>query len=463
MFWIYNILLALFSPIWVPYLYFHSKKRKPAPLWKERMGNYGLSPNKNERRIWIHAVSVGEVLAAKSILEEIRTLMPDHKIVLSATTSSGYDTAQGENKKKLDASKPGLYDYLVYFPIDLPRFTLAAIQQIQPEAIGLMESELWWNFLWAAKVFDSQVLILNGRVSDRSYPRIQKLKPFYRGMLGLVDRCLMQSDLDASRIQSVGARKVEVLGNCKFDEPVVQQKHSKSDWRHKFGLRKDLQTLVIGSTRGEAEELFIGEFLQLLPSDIQSRLQIVHAPRHIERASKVMEIAALNGWSPRSRSSDESSQYLVLDTYGELSSVYGAADLAIVGGGFDNLGGQNLIQPLAHGVPVLHGPNMQNFRGVASLAHKAGCALVCKTPAELSQEVCKLLDDQELLTKMGRAALELVAANQGASKRYAQALSDAASTSFLAGEARRKKIAARKAKLDQHPTPISEEAGNTQH
>lgn len=462
MFWLYNCLLFLTAFFWLPYLYLHSRKRKPGPIWRERFGNYSVPPVKDERRIWIHAVSVGEVLAAKPILEQIRLSLPDHKIILSVTTSSGHETASGEQEKRVSSGKKPLYDHLIYFPIDVVRFTLSAVQQIRPEVIGLMETELWWNFLWAAKTMDAEVLVLNGRISDRSFPRMMRLRLFYKGMLKLVDRCLMQTQTDGDRIVDLGAKNVQVLGNCKFDEAAPVEKLSKQQWRHKFGLHPNFHTLVIGSTRGEAEELLICEFLQLLPAGVQDRLQIVHAPRHIERAAKIMEIATLNGWHPVSRSSgDPFDGYLVLDTYGELASVYGAADIAIVGGGFDNLGGQNLIQPLAHGVPVVHGPHMQNFRDVAVLAAKAHCALTCATATELADTIRDLFQDKDRLHQMSESALKLVEANKGASQRFVTEIASAAEIAHQRDLEWRARTAARRAEIAAQQNKKSK-TGNTQ-
>ncbi|HVT12353.1 MAG TPA: glycosyltransferase N-terminal domain-containing protein [Fimbriimonadaceae bacterium] len=420
MFVLYNLLITLLSPLWAPWMWLRTRARKEAPNWGERFGNYDLAPRKDRKRIWVHAVSVGEVVACMPILRELRGELPDHEIVLSVTTSSGHQTARDK--------AAGLYDHLLYFPIDLARFELAAMQHVQPSVAAVMETELWMNFLWAAKVFDVRTLLINGRISDRSFRRSRRVAFFYKALLSRMDRCLMQSEKDAERIRALGASGVEVLGNCKFDQALAGLDADPAEWRAKLGLSPDLPTLVIGSTRGEMEEKFVFDALSLLgldsaaPIPASPSLQVVHAPRHVERAADLVSEAKHRFGDAALRSEGKPSRYLVLDTYGELDKVYSVADVVIVGGGFDNLGGQNLVQPLAHGKPVLHGPHMQNFREVAAASVDAGASLVCATPADLASRLKELLADPTLRAQMGAAASQLVRSNAGASRRYAQAI-----------------------------------------
>lgn len=405
MFLLYNLLLTLTSPVWAPYTFLKSRKRKEQPNWKERMGSGYLAaiPAKGERpRIWVHAVSVGEVIAAKPILEEIRKQLPQHEIVLSVTTSSGHQTARQQPE--------GLYDFLVYFPLDVPRFQMVAMQRVRPDAVLVMETELWMNFLWAAKVFGALTFLVNGRISDRSYPRSVKLKAFYKSLLSYVDRCLMQSQTDVDRILSLGAKSAEVLGNVKFDQALEETKATLNNIRQPNGKA----TLVIGSTRGVEEEQFVLGALELVGFD---RLNVIHAPRHLETAPGLAEAVKAKTGAVALRSKDESGPYLILDTYGELAKTYALADFTIIGGGFSNLGGQNLLQPLAHGKPVLHGPHMQNFRDVATMADRSGAALTCSTPQELAEAIRSLLDNPDQVQKMGKAASQLIKSNLGASQK----------------------------------------------
>ena len=413
MFLLYNFLLTILSIFWVPWMLIRARKRGEPPNWKERCGDYDLEPRKDNKRIWVHAVSVGEVMASMPILKEVRTLLPDHEIILSVTTSSGHRTAR---EHAVD-----LYDRLVYFPIDVTRFQLAAMQHVQPAVVAIMETELWMNFLWAAKVFDARTMLINGRISDRSYK--PGLRFYYASMLKRMDRCLMQTQTDADRIKSLGAADAEVFGNSKIDQATASVEADPAYWRKELKLPPDLPVVVVGSTRGEEEEMFV---IEALKGADWSRFTIVHAPRHLERVLAVMKAYETAGAKPVLRSNHEPGQVIVLDTYGELDKVYSVADIVIIGGGFANLGGQNLIQPLAHGKPVLHGPHMQNFRDVTEQADRVGAARECATPQVLEAEIVTLLNDPEARSKMGSAAQEIVKSSTGASHRYAQAIADEA-------------------------------------
>lgn len=423
MFLLYNFLLTILAPFWVPWMWLRAMQRKEKPNWKERQGIFDLPERGSKRRIWIHTVSVGEFVACKPILQELRRVLPKYEIVVSVTTSSGHQTAR--------EAEAGLFDHLVYFPIDIARFQLSALQRVRPDVVAIMETELWMNFLWAAKTFDAQTMLINGRISDRSFPRAKKVRFFYQALLRDIDRCLMQTSIDRERIAALGAKEAMVLGNCKFDQALENLDIDPAQWKQELKL-SGKPVVVIGSTRGAEEETLVLRALELVGRD---RVQVVHAPRHLERVEPLA--AAVGAHALRSRS--EAADYLILDTYGELSKTYAVADIVIIGGGFANLGGQNIIQPLAHGKPVLHGPHMQNFRDVAAMADAAGAAIPCATAEALASHLIDLLDNPEKRRVMGLAARTLVSENVGASARYAQAIRDAANKAREADEARMRK------------------------
>ena len=336
--------------------------------------------------------------------------MPDHEIILSVTTSSGHETA----REKL----VGIYDYLVYFPFDVPRFQVSAMQRVQPDLVLIMETELWMNFVWAAKTFGAKVALVNGRISNRSFDRSLKLRFFFHALLSYVDECLMQSDTDRDRIAALGARDSHVLGNCKFDQAVDGLDADPKAWRYELGLDPNRKTVVVGSTRGAFEQEFVAKALEIVGMD---SINVVFAPRHLETASDALATLNAHGGSFVRRSAKQSGTHVLLDTYGELSLVYSVADLVIIGGGFDNLGGQNLLQPLAHGKPVLFGLHMQNFRDTSAMALEAGAAIACDSPESLADSVSEILGDENQARRMGAGAATLIATNVGASRRYARA------------------------------------------
>ncbi len=414
MVWIYSLFTLLLAPLWLPWMWWRTRQRKEAPNWKERCGNYShIKIERDKPAIWIHAVSVGEVVAAIPILRELRLLMPSHHIVLSVTTSSGHRTAR--------ESAVDLFDSLVYFPLDLLRFQMSALMRIRPDVVAIMETELWMNFVFSAKQLGVGVLLINGRISDRSFPRSLRIAFFYRALLRNVDRCLMQTQLDATRILALGAQSADVLGNSKFDQAVEGLEEDPTYWRSELGIGAAQKVIVIGSTRSEMEERFVAA--ALLPF-AGSDVAVVWAPRHVERAAEVaLRLQETFGSSAR-RSLGEKGSHLVLDTYGELAKVYCIADVVIIGGGFDQLGGQNLIQPLAHGKPVLHGKFMHNFQDVTTESLRLGASRTCENPEVLTVALSEILGSEALATKMGSSGRAFVTANAGASRRYALAIQE---------------------------------------
>lgn len=412
---VYNLLLTITFPLWLPWMLWRSMRRREKPNWAERMGDSHVRPRRDRKRVWIHAVSVGEVLAAVPILRRVRDGLPDFEIVLSVTTSSGHETAR--------KSAAEFVDHLIYFPIDVARFQLAAASRVQPAVVAIMETELWMNFLWAVKTFDSETMIINGRISDRSFPRKRRVRFFYADLLRRLDLALMQTDRDAARIKELGAAQVEVLGNVKFDQADEGRLTASPDWRKELGVGTERSVLVIGSTRSATEEALVMEALHEVGWD---RFDVVWAPRHLERAEAIVSRLHEAGQRVARRSRGEKGSVLLLDSYGELASVYAAADIVVIGGGFDQLGGQNPIQALAHGKPVVFGPHMTNFRDVAEMALAAGTAQVASSSHELAAVLRDLLADAGRRQKMGDAARELVTQNLGAADRYAARIVEAA-------------------------------------
>ncbi len=411
---LYNLCLVLMSPLLLGYLVWRIVvKGKSREGWSHRLGRLPASPQ-GRRVIWVHAVSVGEFIAAVPLLQALREAFPNHHLLLTTLTPTGNATARQQMGKLVDA--------VGYLPIDFPFAVRRAIRRVRPEALILMETELWPNLLMIAHHQGVKIFIANGRLSDRSLPNYRRFGPFFRRVLRCVDAICTQSEEDAKRFCAIGAPpdRVHVAGNTKFDQAAVGAQDVDAEaLRKDLGLPPGAPVLVIGSSRAPEEEQLIATAYRKLREHFPN-LCIVWAPRHVERAEAVAEVLQQNGFCPWLRTQGtppEPREQIVLDTFGELGRVYAVGDVAIIGGSFVPLGGQNLLQPLAHGKPVIHGPYMQNFRDVAEMARQAGVAWTARDESELVEQVARILQDVRLREEIARRAQQLISAQQGASQR----------------------------------------------
>lgn len=394
---VYNSLLALLSPLLVP-LFFWRRAKGKEPAWAERVGNLPAIPKTRELSVWVHAVSVGEVMAAVPVLRELRKRHPEAQITLSTTTSGGREVA-------LQRSEP---DRVVAFPLDLPWVDTKSLEAIQPDLILLMEWEIWPNFLFAARRQGAKVAVLNGRVSDKGLRRGLKMRWLLGDALTYVDLFAMQSDEDKRRAIAVGApeEKVVTFGNTKFDEATaVLSEAERTALRTDLGIPENASVWICGSTRDGKdgvpdEEVLVSQAAALVREKFPDLILIV-APRHLERA----EAAAAHLGSPARRSKKETGPTILLDTFGELGRVYAVADVAFIGGSLAPWGGQSVFQPLAQGVPALFGPYMSNQRDIAALSQAEGVGFEVDSAERLAGEVIRLLS----LSKTEKAELSLKA------------------------------------------------------
>lgn len=417
--WVYNLLLVLASPVWVGYLLWRILVRgKSREGWAQRLGRLP-TPAIPRPTVWVHAVSVGETVAAQPLLQQLRQRLPDHFLLLTTITPTGYSTASQLIGKLVDA--------VGYLPIDLPFAVERAFRRVQPQVLVIMETELWPNLLMTAYRRGVRVVIANGRISDRSLPTYRRFRWFFGRVLRHVDAICVQSEEDARRFCAIGAppERVQVAGNTKFDQAVVgAQEVDVQALRRDLGLPDGAPTLVIGSSRAPEEEQLLATAYRQLRQRFD-RLCVVWAPRHIERAEAVahaLKEAGFNPWFRTQGTPPLPQQQIVLDTFGELGKAYAVGEVAIIGGSFVPLGGQNLLQPLAHGKPVIHGPYMNNFRDVAALAQQAQVAWTAQNAEEVVAHVTRLLQDEGLRQEVAERARRLVLQQQGASQRLADTI-----------------------------------------
>jgi 3-deoxy-D-manno-octulosonic-acid transferase len=415
---LYNLALLLLAPLWVPYVLWRIAAGSWRDRWAERLGFVPVPPPSGKPRVWIHCVSVGETLAAQPVVRCLRQLLPDHELVFSTTTPTGQQTAIGALRDAVD--------YFVYCPLDLPFAVRCALGRIQPRALVLFETELWLNLLTEQRRRGGRVLILNGRISDRTAKRAPRVRPIYAAMLRCVDFICAQSPTDAARFIALGASpsRIEVCGNTKFDQALGALDRTADEWRQTLSLPEGAPVLVVGSTRTpDEEQLVVDAYLRVratLPDTC-----LVLAPRHLERVGEVERLLQARGLNPHRRSQlplpgDARAQVVIVDTFGELASLYSVADVVVVGGAFAPLGGQNLFQPLAHGKPVFFGPHTHNFRDIAQLAKAAGVGFEVQTAEQLAEGVLRLLHDPKLREQIAQQASELIQKHQGAANRCAE-------------------------------------------
>jgi 3-deoxy-D-manno-octulosonic-acid transferase len=366
--------------------------------------------------IWLHAVSVGEVLAITRLAATLETAQPGCQILISTTTRTGQALARerfGSNR-------------VFYCPLDLPWAVRAYLNALKPCLFVLAETEFWPNLLNGCFRRQIPVAVVNARISDRSWPRYLRLRSLWRPLLSRLSRVLAQSSADAERLLAIGCcpESVTIAGNLKFDVRVAQEADVTRQLKPISGK---LRLIVAGSTLEGEESALLEAWPQLLAADPQ--LAMVLAPRHPERFNAVASLLEQSGipWCKRSDWNEESSRQLgsgeivLLDTIGELASVYSLASVAFVGGSLIPAGGHNPLEPAQFGVPIVMGPHDANFRAITCdlLAHNA---LRIGAKEELAAALIDLLRDRSTAEAMGSRAKEVFDRQAGATDRCVAAL-----------------------------------------
>lgn len=412
---------------------------------KKRLGDWrqkflGLLPLRDASRpcIWVHAVSVGEVVQLGPVLDQLKQRLPDHDVWITTTTTTGHEVA-----RKLYPQHT-----ICYFPFDFSWSVSRALDRVKPAAIVLVELELWPNFISAASQRQIPVILINGRVSDRSYRSYRRIRPLLRRILPSLSCVAVQNQTYAQRLIDMGAdpQQVTVTGSIKFDRVETRRDNLRTqEIRRSFGLADHETVFIAGSTQAPEEELALTAYLSLRSEFPQLRLMLV--PRHKERfeevatlverhlvplvrRSQISQLHAANrviGAGVSSSTADTSSipPVLLLDTLGELSAAWGLADIAFVGGSLTKRGGQNMIEPAGFGAAVLFGPHTHNFKDVVALLLDANAADVVPRPEDLQAAVRELLINPDLRQAMGKRAQELVTAQRGATQKTVDLIVDA--------------------------------------
>ena len=426
---LYNVVLLVLSPLIVAVLL--SKPRCRPGLF-QRLGlqegpsrqsaSHNIPPTPTQPLIWIHAVSLGEVVAVTPFVNELHRRHPTYRLVVSTVTETG--------REAVEQRLAGVADHC-YAPLDFPWVVSRFIKRLQPCLYLFVETELWPNLLWNLRRQGVPTALVNGRLSTRSFARQQwaPVRSFYRTMLQTLSLCLMQSDRDVDRIVALGAEasRVRRTGNIKFDQPIPVIEEGGVTRAH-LGLHDTERLFVSGSTHPGEEEILV-ECYRALVARCPSAVLLI-APRHIERAESVEAMIRARGLAVQRRSAmgqvgvlrSTGPRVLVLDSRGELAAIYREAVVAFVGGTLVPIGGHNLLEPAQWAKPVLFGLYTDHCAEIADLLIQAGGGRRVLQAEDLTQQVIALFSDDEERERMGRSARLVVEQNQGALQRTLEAI-----------------------------------------
>lgn len=418
----YNILGSVIASVLVPAAWGYYKWRgHDLERFHQRLGIYPPGTSalfRNRPRIWLHAVSVGEVGVAAAIVDELLPRLPAScRIALTTTTRTGQAQAAG---------LPGRKIIPFYAPLDLVGPTRRALRMFRPDVLAIVETEIWPNLIVTARRMGIRTAMVNGRISERTVTRYRKITPLLRHTLSHFDALSMISEADADRVCSLGAprERVVVHGNAKFDQIDPARRWADRQWaRTLFNLDDGAPLIVAGSTRDPEEQDIIEAFLAIRQAE--PRAVLIIAPRHIERCAQIESWIKSRQLACQRRTclgrGDQSRQapVVILDTIGELAATYSVARVVFCGGSLVPKGGQNLLEPAQWGKPILHGPYMQDFAEAAKLIEDAGGSKTVTDANQLARAAIDWLRHSEEARQAGEAARAAVSAHRGAARRHA--------------------------------------------
>ncbi|MBI4472832.1 MAG: 3-deoxy-D-manno-octulosonic acid transferase [Acidobacteria bacterium] len=425
MYFTYTFVLTIGLIIAFPY--YVVRFRKYLPTLTDRLGFLKLPQLR--KSIWVHAVSVGEVKSVEKLIDRLRKQYPNQPIVVSTATPLGQHLAR---------QRKDIIDHTFYFPLDLPSCVARTLDRIDPQLMIIAETEIWPNFLRACRRRGVPVVMINGRISDRSFPRYKLLRRWLPRVFADYTMLGMQSEIDRRRIEEIGAspEKVTVFGNLKYDvdaaggslDPILADllKHWENLW-------------IAASTMPGEEELVLEAFKGLRGKFPDLKLMI--APRHPERSGVVDEMVRRAGFvfakrtalaipspgalleaSPyRARASRRhplpEGEGLILDTIGELAAAFEYAKVVFMGGTLVARGGHNILEPARHAKPIIFGPHMENFRDMSRIFLDGNAAIQIRRAVELAPAVARVLQTPALAAQLGNSARRIVDENSGATEK----------------------------------------------
>lgn len=429
---LYNIGFLLATPVIVGVLL---AKPRCRPGLAQRLGLeeglsglFGLSrlfrrpdrPDRPDRQdrpdkpvVWLHAVSLGEVVAAAPLVKALHERHPEFRYIMTTVTETG--------REAVEQRLGGIAEHR-YAPLDFPWAVAGMVRHLRPMLYVFVETEIWPNLLWTLREQGVPSVLVNGRLSSRSFRRqnVPMIRSFYRSVLRTLTLCLMQSERDGDRLVALGAdpTRVHVTGNIKFDQPLPDVRSDES-LRRSFGIDEHEQLILAGSTHSGEEELLVSAYRQIVKAYPATVLML--APRHIERAERVEATLREAGLVVQRRSRIREKQVgprvVILDSRGELSRAYREAVVAFVGGTLVPVGGHNLLEPAVWGTPVMFGPYTDHCAEVATLLSDSGGGHRVTGEEDLVASLDEWLGRPETRYRVGQAARQVVLDNQGALTR----------------------------------------------
>lgn len=428
MYILYNILLIIVLVVFVlPYYTYRLFREKGfGQRFKESFGFVNdeiIEKVAHKDCVWIHGASVGEIVATSPLVKQIRKEMPNRPILVSAFTVGGYNMA----KQIIPEA-----DAIIFFPLDLPFVAEGMVKRIHPGVFMPVETELWPNFLSSIRQRRIPVMMVNGRISEKSVKNYRYLYGIWEDMLNTVTRFCMQSSIDAEYIKTLGADpdKIFVTGNTKFDQTYAEVTQEDLDTYHReLGINYDYPVIVAGSTHPGEEKVLFDSFKDICKKYPHARLVI--APRKVARADEIAKLALEYGFKTgyRSKMKEQTGErekfpVLLIDTIGELGRIYAIGDVVFVGGSFSGTGGHNVLEPAAHAKPIVVGPSMQNFKDSYALLSKVKACKMVDSSEELTSEILDILSDDKRRKEMGDASMQVICENRGADVRSIYYLKD---------------------------------------
>ena len=408
-----------------PFLLYRSiRYKKYREGWREKL--LGLVPNlpstpEGVKRVWFHAVSVGEVNLVKTLVAEIDASGRNWEFVVSSTSKAGYALAV-----KLFGERVPVF----YCPLDFTWSVKRALRRVKPDALALVELELWPNLIKEARRYGARVVIVNGRIADGSFLWYRRVKKYFSRVFAAVDLVVAQDELAGARFRELvpDERRVVVSGSLKFDGAQTDRNNPATQRLARLaGIVDSDVVFLCGSTQSPEEEAALDVYRALRAE--YPNLRLILVPRHSERFAEVAKLldASEFKWTRRSTLTPDATceRVLLVDAIGELGAWWGTADIGFVGGSWGARGGQNMLEPAGYGVAVSFGPNTQNFRSIVEALLRARAATVVANVDEMREFVRRQLAEPDGRRALGQAARNLVLSNQGATKRTLAALESA--------------------------------------